>query len=95
MHLNALDVLRDAQHIELLLDVGMKALLESRAAQQVKADARQQHVDGGLHGHAGQVGSRAGPLLAPAPLVARPPAPRLCWRPAAHCHDIILHPTHI
>ena len=56
-HLNALNVFWDPEHIKLLLDLGMYALLEGRAAQQVEARARQQHIDGSLHGHAGQVGS--------------------------------------
>jgi len=81
VYLNALDVLWDAEHIQLLLNMGVHALLERCAAQQVKACASQQHIDGGLHWHAGQVGSCAGTLLAPAPFLADPPACWLCQTP--------------
>ena len=83
-HLNALDVLWDAEHVQLALDVCVHALLEGRAAQQVKGHTCQAHVYGGLDGHAGQVGSRAGMRLAPAASLADAPAARVCCKGQRH-----------
>lgn len=84
LYLDALYEFWNAQHVKLALDVGVHALLEGGATQEVKSHARQQHVHSSLNGQAGQVGSRAGALLAPAPLLPGPAATRLCCAALEH-----------
>jgi len=51
IHLQSVDVVWHLQLIKLLLDVGYDLQLEFGAAQKIKGNTRQQHVDGMLNGN--------------------------------------------